>query len=194
MVFQPIPADELAVLEPPTQAERHKRAMYLAAQLGRHSIQLIRKCLNHCDEIDFSGGGAMKARDPLDNDTHYTAMKELATLSIWLALEEQLNGTMPDWLKTFFCDSWACADILFDHPTSKEVLDCYPPMERNVTCQTAAMRMCHNLHLGDVVQDALVYISDTLVNAADTRAEILEDALKRPIPELHQLMNQPAPV
>lgn len=194
MSFQPIPPNELAVLEPPTAAERHKRAMYLAAQLGRHSIQLIRKCLSHCDEIDFSGTTPIKARPELDDKEQYVAMKELAALSIWLALAEQLNGETPDWLKTFFCDSWACADILFDYPTSKQVLDCYPPMDVNVTCQTAAMRMCHNLHLGDVVQDALVYITDTLVNAADTRAEILGDALKRPLPELHQLIAQPAPV
>lgn len=195
MPVQPIPQSELDTLEPPTDFERHKRAMFMAAQTGRHSIELIRKVLNHCDTIDFNGGGAIHARYELDNETHYNAMKEMAALSIWLALAEQLSGGMPEWLKVFFCDSWACADILMDEPLSKEILAYYPPTrELSDTYQTAAMRLCHNLHLGDTVQDALLFFSDTLSDAASVRAQILRWSLQEPLPELDRLMNEPAPV
>jgi hypothetical protein len=194
MPVQPITAGELAVLEPPTDAERHKRAMFMAAQSGLHAIQLIRECLHHCDTLDFNGSGAMKARMELANKEHYTAMKELATLSIWLALAEQYQGGMPEWLKVFFCDTWACADILFDFPTSKEVLDAYPATrDVSETYQTAAFRMCHNLHLGETVQDAPLFFIETLERAADKRSEILNLALKRPLLELHKIMDSSVP-
>jgi hypothetical protein len=194
MPVQPISASELAVLEPPTNAERHKRAMFMAAQSGLHAIELIRECLNHCDTLDFDGESAIRARQELANKEHYGAMKELATLSIWLALAEQYPSGMPEWLKVFFCDTWACADILFDFPTSKEVLDAYPAT-RDVgeTYQTAAFRMCHNLHLGDTVRDAPLFFIETLERAADKRSEILNLALKKTLPELHQIMDSGAP-
>ena len=167
----------------------------MAAQTGRLSIQIIRICLSHCDTIDFEGGGAVKARQELNNFEHYKAMKEVSALCIWLALAEQLGGGMPDWLKTFFCDSWACADMLFDSPTSKEVLSWYPPTRNTAdTCHTAAERMCNSLHLEGTVRDASQFFADTLLKTAQARANILSDALKKTIPELHRIVEQPVAV
>lgn len=195
MTVTPIAAKELEGLEPHSEEERHKRAMYCAAQMGRVAIQLIRKCLNHCDTIDFGGMTAQKLRPQLNNFEHYQAMKEVCALCIWLTLAEQLGGGMPTWLKIFFCDTWACSDILFEAPTSKEVLAWYPPTrDLNSTCQTAAVRMCNNLHLGDTVQDAVLYFAQTLTDAAPIRAEILSDSLRRPLPELHRKIEEPVAV
>jgi hypothetical protein len=196
MTTAPIAAKDLAELEPKSEEERHKRAMYLAAQMGRMSIQLIRKCLDHCDAIDFAGGQtAKKLRPQLNNAEHYQAMKEVCALCIWLALAEQLTAGMPNWLKVFFCDSWACSDILFDSPTSKQVLAWYPPTrDLNTTCQTAATRMCNNLHLSGTVDDAVSFFAQTLANAASVRGEILSDALKRPLSELHRKIEEPVQV
>ena len=169
--------------------------MFMAAQTGRLAIELIRKCLNHCDTIDFEGAGASKQRQTLDNFEHFKAMKELSTLCIWLSLAEQLGGGMPDWLKTFFCDSWACSDLLFETPTSKEILAFYPATrDLNNTCQTAALRMCHSMHLGDTIDDAVIFFSETLMNASTARASILNDALRKPITELHSIIEQPVRV
>jgi hypothetical protein len=195
MTVQPLNETDLASLEPTTDAERHKRAMFMAAQTGRHAIELIRKMLNHCDTIDFEGGGALRDRESLSEGAHYTAMKELSALSIWLALAEQVQNGMPEWLKKFFADSWACADMLFDHPTSREVLDFYPATrELATTCETAALRLCHKLNVGNTTEDALIFVSDTLIQAADARAEILHTALTRTLPELNELIEQPVPI
>ena len=195
MTVQPIPATELAALQPPSQAERHKRAMFMAAQTGRLSIQLIRKCLSHCDTIDFDGRGPVKQRLELKNFEHFQAMKEISALCIWLALAEQLGGGMPEWLKVFFADTWACSDMLLDTPTSKEVLAWYPATrDLNDTCQTAALRMCHNLHMGDTINDAVIFFAATLMEASQARASILSDALKKPIDELHKIIAQPVAV
>lgn len=186
-----IPAGELPFLKPTSEEDRQYRVVFFVAQMGRHSVKLLKNCLQHCDQPLAEANGHIK-RTPLTEKQHQEAVKELMALSIWLTMARQSGSSMEDWLKTFFQESWYAADKLYPEPASKAVLDFYPGSATDEeTCQMASVRMCHNLGLGNTVDDAIIFIANEIMQADEERLRILHDALFQTTEEMIKLVDVP---
>lgn len=183
---------ELTLLQPPTDSERHDRAVFFVSQISRLSLKLLTDCLHHCDGRMAAGTSGSTVRQPLTPEAHQAVVKELTALSIWLAMECQARTGMEEWLEEFFQDSWFAADRIYEEPTSRQVLEWYPAkVDLDETCSSAALRLSLVLGVSNLVDDAIIYFADAIKQGEEARAKILHDALWKTPPERAKIVDEP---